>query len=79
MRFDKSLELLLAHCQGELGHVLVHGAPEILGATMLDKTKHINRVDDSLRRFVTFAERLPQSMDRGRSIALSSAGLRIPN
>ncbi|MGQ3076189.1 MAG: proline racemase, partial [Ferrovibrionaceae bacterium] len=37
MEFGKHLDLLLVHCQGELGHVLVGGAPEIPGATMLDK------------------------------------------
>ncbi|MCJ8055927.1 proline racemase family protein [Shinella curvata] len=57
MRFEKSLDLLLVHCQGELGHVLVGGAPDIPGATMLDKMNHINTVDDSLRRFVTFEPR----------------------
>ena len=62
MRFDKSLELLLVHCQGELGHVLVKGAPEIPGATMLDKMNHINSVDDSLRRFVTFEPRAHVAM-----------------
>ncbi|ENN86756.1 proline racemase [Rhizobium freirei PRF 81] len=62
MRFEKSLELLLVHCQGELGHVLVGGAPEIPGATMLDKMNHINTVDDSLRRFVTFEPRANVAM-----------------
>lgn len=57
MHFEKSLDLLLVHCQGELGHVLMGGAPEIPGETMLDKMNHINTVDDSLRRFVTFEPR----------------------
>ena len=62
MRFDRSLELLLVHCQGELGHVLVDGAPDIPGGTMLDKMNHINTVDDSLRRFVTFEPRANVAM-----------------
>ena len=62
MRFERSLELLLVHCQGELGHVLVSGAPNIPGATMLDKMSHINTVDDSLRRFVTFEPRANVAM-----------------
>jgi proline racemase len=62
MHFDKTLELLLVHCQGELGHVLVNGAPEVPGATMLDKMNHINTVDDSLRRFVTFEPRANVAM-----------------
>jgi proline racemase len=62
MRFEKSLELLLLHCQGEVGHVLTAGAPEIPGATMLDKMNHINTVDDSLRRFVIFEPRANAAM-----------------
>ena len=62
MESGKHLELLLVHCQGELGHVLIDGAPEIPGATMLDKMNHINNVDDSLRRFVTFEPRANVAM-----------------
>ena len=54
MRFAQSLQIIQVHCQGEIGKVLVGGVPEIPGATMLDRMNHINRVDDSLRRFVTF-------------------------
>lgn len=53
MRFDKTLEILLVHCQGESGNVLVGGAPEIPGATVLDKLNHLNDVDPSLRLFLT--------------------------
>jgi proline racemase len=41
------------HAQGEIGKVITGGGPEISGATLLEKMNHINRVDDSLRRFVT--------------------------
>ena len=58
----QSLDLLLVHCQGEIGKVIVGGAPEIPGATMLDKMNHINTVDDSLRRFVTFEPRASVAM-----------------
>ena len=53
MRFDRSLEVLLVHCQGESGNVLVAGAPEIPGATILDKMRWLNDTDDSLRLFLT--------------------------
>lgn len=53
MTFEKSLEILLVHCQGESGNVLVGGAPEIPGATILDKMNHLNDVDPSLRLFLT--------------------------
>lgn len=62
MRFEAELELLQVHAQGEIGRVIVGGAPEIPGATMLDKMTHINTVDDSLRRFVTFEPRAHVAM-----------------
>jgi proline racemase len=60
--WKNSLELLLVHAQGEIGKVIVGGAPEIPGATILDKMNHINNVDDSLRRFVTFEPRAHVAM-----------------
>lgn len=57
MQFEDQLELLLVHCQGEIGRVLTSGAPDIPGATILEKMNHINQVDDSLRRFLTFEPR----------------------
>ena len=62
MQFDRKLELLLVHCQGEIGNVLVAGAPEIPGETMLDKMNYINTEDDSIRRFVTFEPRASVAM-----------------
>jgi proline racemase len=56
-RFENALDLLLVHCQGEIGKVIMAGAPAIPGATILEKMNHINDVDDSLRRFVTFEPR----------------------
>jgi proline racemase len=60
--WNRSLDLLEVHCQGEIGKVIVDGAPEIPGATALDKMNHINNVDDSLRRFVTFEPRASVAM-----------------
>ena len=60
--FQRSLELIQVHCQGEIGKVLIGGAPEIPGATMLEKMHHINTVDDSLRRFVTLEPRAAAQM-----------------
>ena len=62
MRWPRALELVQVHCQGEIGKVIVGGAPEIPGATMLDKMNHINTVDDSLRRFVTLEPRASAQM-----------------
>lgn len=62
MQFEHTLDLLLVHAQGEIGKVIVGGAPEIPGATILDKMNYINTVDDSLRRFVTFEPRAGVAM-----------------
>ena len=53
MSFDRALDILLVHCQGESGNVLIDGAPEIPGAAILDKMNHLNDVDPSLRLFLT--------------------------
>ncbi|KAB0679067.1 proline racemase family protein [Aureimonas leprariae] len=62
MSFARELELLQVHCQGEIGKVIVGGAPPIPGATALDMMNHINEVDDSLRRFVAFEPRAGVAM-----------------
>ena len=72
--FGRSIELIQVHCQGEIGKVLVAGAPEIPGATMLDKMHHINKVDDSLRRFVTLEPRASAQMSVNLLVAPTRAG-----
>lgn len=62
MNWESCLELIEVHCQGEIGKVIVDGAPEMPGVTILDKMNHINRVDDSLRRFVTSEPRASVQM-----------------
>jgi proline racemase len=62
MNWERSVELLQVHCQGEIGKVIVAGAPEIPGATLLDKMNHINAGNDALRRFVTFEPRANVAM-----------------
>lgn len=60
--WKNSLEVLQVHCQGEIGKVIVSGAPVIPGDTLLDQMNYINTVDDSLRRFVTFEPRAHVAM-----------------
>jgi len=62
MQFEAALQLLLVHAQGEIGKVIIGGAPDIPGATMLEKMNYINEVDDSLRRFVAFEPRAHVAM-----------------
>ena len=62
MKFEAALDLLLVHCQGEIGKIITGGAPDIPGASILQKMNYINTVDDSLRRFVTFEPRAHVAM-----------------
>lgn len=62
MKFERTLDILMVHAQGEIGNVIVGGAPEIPGTTILEKMNHINDVDDSLRRFVCFEPRANVAM-----------------
>jgi proline racemase len=57
MDSSRTLELLNVHCEGEIGKVIIGGAPEIPGATVAQKLEHINKVDDSLRRFLVLEPR----------------------
>lgn len=62
MTFDTFLDILMVHAQGEIGNVVISGAPEIPGASILEKMNYINEVDDSLRRFVTSEPRAHVAM-----------------
>lgn len=53
MIFDSALDILLVHCQGESGNVLIGGAPDIPGASILDKMNYLNAQDPALRLFLT--------------------------
>lgn len=51
------LELLLVHAEGELGKVLVAGAPPLPGDTVLEALVHLNSGDDRLRRYLVLEPR----------------------
>lgn len=57
MRWSKTVSLVEAHAEGEVGRVVTGGVLDIPGQSMLDKLNHINHVDDSLRRFLVFEPR----------------------
>ncbi len=57
MRWSRTIGLINAHCEGEAGNIVTSGILDIPGTTMLDKLNHINKVDDSLRRFLVFEPR----------------------
>ena len=54
---DRPLELLLVHAEGEIGKVIMAGAPEVPGDSVLAKLVHLNEVDDRLRRYCTLEPR----------------------
>ena len=51
------LELLLVHAEGEIGKVIMAGAPGVPGDSVLAKLVHLNEVDDRLRRYCTLEPR----------------------
>ncbi|HDR9173105.1 TPA: proline racemase family protein [Burkholderia vietnamiensis] len=57
MRWNKTLQIVDVHCEGEIGKVITAGVLDLPGETMLDKMNYINTVDDSLRRLVTLEPR----------------------
>ncbi len=52
MRWNRTLQTVDVHCAGEIGRVITAGVLDIPGDTMADKLTHLNKVDDSLRRFL---------------------------
>lgn len=57
MRWVRSLTLIGVHAEGEIGRVVTGGVLAVPGATMLEKLRHLNEVDDRLRRFCVFEPR----------------------
>ena len=57
MRWSRMLTMLDVHAEGEIGRVVTGGLLPIPGATMLDKMRHINETDDSIRRFTVYEPR----------------------
>lgn len=57
MKLDKELEILGVHAEGEIGRVIMSGAPEIPGETMIDKMNYINRENDELLRLALYEPR----------------------
>jgi proline racemase len=62
MRWSKTVTMVEAHAEGEVGRIVTGGVIEVPGATIADKLRHINEVDDSLRRFLVFEPRASAQM-----------------
>lgn len=52
MRWKQTLQLVEAHCEGEIGRVVTAGCPPIPGKTMAEKLAWMNDKGHGLRRFL---------------------------
>ena len=57
MRWKKTITMVEAHAEGEVGRVVTSPTFEIPGTNMLEKMNYLNETDDSLRRFCVFEPR----------------------
>jgi proline racemase len=57
MRVSKTFTAVEVHAEGEQGTCFLGSVFEIPGATMVEKLRYINDVDDSLRRYLTMEPR----------------------
>ena len=62
MRWSKTVTMVEAHAEGEVGRIVTGGVIDVPGATIADKLRHLNEVDDSLRRFLVFEPRASAQM-----------------
>lgn len=57
MRWSRTLTVVGAHAEGEVGRVITGGVIDIGGSTLVEKMDYLNNVDDSLRRMALFEPR----------------------
>lgn len=57
MKWKRTIQLLDVHCEGEVGKVAIGGVPRIPGNSIAEQLHYINKVDDSLRRFLCLEPR----------------------
>ncbi|MDQ4059863.1 MAG: proline racemase family protein, partial [Pseudomonadota bacterium] len=62
MRASRMITAVDVHAEGEVGRVVTGGILGLPGATMADKMRHINEVDDGLRRFLVTEPRASAQM-----------------
>lgn len=62
MRWTRTLTMVEAHAEGEVGRVVTGGVLDLPGDSMLEKMSFLNEQDDSLRRFCVFEPRGYASM-----------------
>lgn len=57
MRWSRTVTMVEAHAEGEVGRVVTGGVLDVPGSTMMEKLTYLNETDDSLRRFLVFEPR----------------------
>lgn len=57
MRWSKSINIVGAHAEGEVGRVVTGGVLDIAGETMVEKLRHLEQVDDTLLKLTLFEPR----------------------
>lgn len=57
MRWRNLVTVVEAHAEGEIGRVVTGGLPRFPGSGPLDALRHLNEVDDGLRRFLVLEPR----------------------
>ena len=57
MRSTRSYTAVEVHAEGEQGTCYLGSVFDVPGASMRDKLRHINEVDDSIRKFLCFEPR----------------------
>ncbi len=57
MRWSKTVTMIEAHAEGEVGRVVTGGIVDVPGATMIEKLHYMNNDGDQLRRFLVFEPR----------------------
>ena len=57
MNWSRKVRMVGAHAEGEIGRVIVEGAPKIPGDTLLARLNWLNEHGDDLRRFTLFEPR----------------------
>lgn len=70
MRWSKTLTVVGAHAEGEVGKVVTGGVVDVPGETMFDKKRYLETKADGLRKFLLFEP---------RGAAVNSANLVLPS
>ena len=57
MRWERTITVVGAHAEGEIGRVITGGVLDVPGKSMLEKLAYLNRERDDLRKFCLFEPR----------------------